>query len=131
MTQVIAPGGLDPHWQTRLFAAAPAQTAAEPSRLSPRAAYQELLYGRAVLMDIRPDAERSAHGEIHPAVCGDSAVAAATAAGDTPHDAVIVLCQEGQASLVAAESLRRSGRARVTDVIGGFRAWRDLGLPTA
>jgi rhodanese-related sulfurtransferase len=40
----------------------------------------------------------------------------------------IVLCEEGFASSLAAESLRRLG-LDATDVIGGISAWREAGLP--
>ena len=36
------------------------------TRLSARAAYQEALYGRALLVDIRPQAQRAQEGEVHP-----------------------------------------------------------------
>lgn len=42
---------------------------------------------------------------------------------------MLVLCQEGYASSLAAESLLRLGLARATDVIGGFQAWQQAGLP--
>ena len=41
----------------------------------------------------------------------------------------IVLCSEGYASSLAADSLRRLGLHKSTDVIGGFRAWAAQGLP--
>jgi len=44
---------------------------------------------------------------------------------------VIVLCQEGYTSSLAADSLARLGVARATDVDGGFKAWREAGLPVA
>ena len=44
---------------------------------------------------------------------------------------VIVLCQEGYTSSLAADSLQRLGIHRATDVIGGFAAWRAAGLPGA
>jgi rhodanese-related sulfurtransferase len=48
----------------------------------------------------------------------------------THHDLwVIVLCNEGYASSFAAVSLRDLGLHRATDVIGGFQAWADAGLP--
>jgi rhodanese-related sulfurtransferase len=39
---------------------------------------------------------------------------------------VIVLCQEGYASSLAAASLQDLGIHRATDVIGGYAAWRNL-----
>ena len=49
----------------------------------------------------------------------------------TPETRVVVLCQEGYASSLAAASLQRLGLAVVTDVVGGLRAWREAGLPLA
>ena len=46
-------------------------------------------------------------------------------------DRVIVICQEGYTSSLAADSLRSIGIHAATDVIGGFAAWRRLGLPVA
>jgi rhodanese-related sulfurtransferase len=42
---------------------------------------------------------------------------------------VIVLCQEGYSSSLAAARLQSLGLHRATDVIGGFDAWRDARLP--
>ena len=42
---------------------------------------------------------------------------------------VLVLCNEGYASSLAALSLRQLGLHRATDVIGGFQAWAAAGLP--
>jgi rhodanese-related sulfurtransferase len=39
---------------------------------------------------------------------------------------VIVICQEGYASSLAAASLQDLGIHRATDVIGGYAAWREL-----
>jgi rhodanese-related sulfurtransferase len=39
---------------------------------------------------------------------------------------VIVICQEGYASSLAAASLQDLGIHRATDVIGGYAAWRQL-----
>ncbi len=43
---------------------------------------------------------------------------------------MILLCDEGYQSSLAAATLRRFG-LDATDVIGGFRAWRDAGMPVA
>ena len=42
---------------------------------------------------------------------------------------VILLCQEGFTSSLAADALVRLGIHRTTDVVGGFRAWREAGHP--
>ncbi|MYQ81597.1 MULTISPECIES: rhodanese-like domain-containing protein [unclassified Streptomyces] len=42
---------------------------------------------------------------------------------------VVVICNEGYASSLAAESLHRLGLYRATDLVGGFQAWREAGLP--
>ena len=111
-------------------------------RVSARAAYQEVLYGRAVLVDIRPEAQRGVEGEVAahlgPLVVERnvlewrfdprSAARRPEAGFDTR---VIVLCQEGYTSSLAADALLRLGIRRATDVVGGFRAWREAGLPVA
>ncbi|MBT2383822.1 rhodanese-like domain-containing protein [Streptomyces sp. ISL-11] len=52
------------------------------------------------------------------------------AAEATRHDLrVVVVCDEGYASSLAAVSLRRLGLHHATDLIGGFQAWRAAGLP--
>jgi rhodanese-related sulfurtransferase len=48
----------------------------------------------------------------------------------TDHDlSVVVICNEGYASSLAAASLQQLGLQRATDLIGGFQAWRAAGLP--
>ncbi|MFK4070968.1 rhodanese-like domain-containing protein [Streptomyces sp. NPDC029674] len=48
----------------------------------------------------------------------------------TDHDIhVVVVCNEGYASSLAAASLRQLGLRHATDLIGGFQAWRAAGLP--
>jgi rhodanese-related sulfurtransferase len=42
---------------------------------------------------------------------------------------VIVLCQEGYTSSLAADALQRLGVRHATDIIGGYAAWREAGLP--
>ena len=51
-------------------------------------------------------------------------------AGDLPTDRpVLVMCQSGGRSALAAERLRALGMDNITDVAGGFSAWRQAGLP--
>ena len=44
-------------------------------------------------------------------------------------DRVILLCDEGYQSSLAAATLQQLGFACATDVDGGFHAWREAGLP--
>src|SRR3954470_19778726 len=43
---------------------------------------------------------------------------------------LILVCSQGYASSLAAQTLRAMGFTRVTDMDGGFDAWKDEGLPT-
>jgi rhodanese-related sulfurtransferase len=93
----------------------------------------------ALLVDIRPAAQRADEGEIPEALIIERNVLEwrldPTGSHRIPqaenHDvAVIVVCSEGYASSLAAESLRKLGLHRATDLDGGFRAWAAAGLPT-
>jgi len=45
------------------------------------------------------------------------------------HAPVVVQCQSGARSAIAASVLMRAGRANVFNLVGGFAAWRGAGLP--
>ncbi|MER7195245.1 rhodanese-like domain-containing protein [Streptomyces flaveolus] len=110
------------------------------TRIEPRAAYDAAEAGEALLVDIRYAALRDADGLIPGALViernelewrldprGSHRVPEATG-----HDLrVVVVCNEGYASSLAAESLHRLGLHRATDLVGGFQAWRTAGLPVA
>lgn len=92
----------------------------------------------AVLVDIRPEASRRADGAIPGAVIIDRTVlewrldpASPDRVDWTSGDAEIVLvCNEGYSSSLAAATLQDLGLTKATDLIDGFRAWRAAGLPT-
>jgi rhodanese-related sulfurtransferase len=44
---------------------------------------------------------------------------------------LILVCDHGYCSSLAAATLVQLGFARATDLVGGYLAWRDAGLPTA
>lgn len=93
----------------------------------------------ALLVDIRPVANRVAEGgisgsipveRIHlewrldpagehrlPQILGDSTV--------------VIFCNEGYASSLAAAAMHDLGLPGATDLVGGFRAWRGAGLPVS
>jgi rhodanese-related sulfurtransferase len=105
-------------------------------RVSPEQA--ELLRARgALLIDIRPHANRAADGEIPGSVPVErihlewrlDPHGAHRLPGVTADRTVVVICNEGYASSLAARDLQRLGLSRATDLIGGFRAWRAAGLP--
>ena len=91
----------------------------------------------AVVVDIRLAAQRAAEGELPGALVIERNVlewrfdpASDTRLAIAAYDLqVIVLCQEGYTSSLAAASLQHLGIQRATDVIGGYAAWRDAGLP--
>jgi rhodanese-related sulfurtransferase len=108
-------------------------------RLTPPEAFREWS-GGGMLIDIRPAAQRAVDGEVPGSAvvernhlewrldpCCDARLPWVTGY----HHRIIVICQEGYTSSLAAASLQDLGMHRATDVIGGFRAWRALGLPSA
>jgi rhodanese-related sulfurtransferase len=42
---------------------------------------------------------------------------------------LVLICNEGYQSSLAAATVQRFGSRPVADVIGGFQAWRAAGLP--
>ncbi|MFC3996630.1 rhodanese-like domain-containing protein [Nocardiopsis sediminis] len=107
-------------------------------RVGPEQARAEAAAG-ALLVDTRPVAYRRAEGIIPGAVVVERNVLEwrldptspdrIAEAGD-PGRRIILFCNEGYASSLAAAQLRDLGLTRATDLIGGFRAWAAAGLPT-
>ena len=106
-------------------------------RLTPDEACAALAHG-AVLVDIRSDHQRDRDGIVPGARyvprnvlewrC-DPASEARDPAVSQPGQLLMLMCDEGYQSSLAAANLQRFGLTRATDVIGGFQAWRDAGLP--
>ena len=106
-------------------------------QLQPAEAQRAMQRG-AVLIDTRSHEQRVAGGLVPGAIrihrnvlewrvdpasgYQDPRIAAAT--GE-----VIVMCQEGYSSTLAADTLLRLGVERATDLAGGFEAWVAAGLP--
>ena len=106
-------------------------------RVTAEVARAETLAG-AVLVDTRPAALRAADGEIPGAVIVERNNLEWRLDPTSPwripqiehaDQRVIVVCDEGYASSLAAVSLQDLGLERATDLIGGFQAWRAAGLP--
>jgi len=106
-------------------------------RVEPEQAAVELANG-ALLVDIRPAEQRAGGGDIPGATVIDRNVLEWRLAPDSewriaavtcPDTRVIVICNEGYASSLAAATLKELGLVNATDVIGGFQAWKAAGLP--
>lgn len=106
-------------------------------RVDPRRAQAAITEG-ALLVDIRPEAQRRREGEIPGAVPIERNVLEWRLAPTSHHripeledeqQVVIVVCSEGYASSFAAATLQRVGLPRATDLEGGFLAWEAAGLP--
>jgi rhodanese-related sulfurtransferase len=103
------------------------------ARLTPTQAKNDWHAG-AVVVDIRPAAQREAHGALPGATVIERNVlewrfdpASDTRLPIADYDLqVIVICQEGYTSSLAAASLQDLEIHRATDVIGGYAAWREL-----
>jgi rhodanese-related sulfurtransferase len=106
-------------------------------RLAPSEAQQAIRDG-ALLVDIRSEVQRERDG----AVPGshfiprnllewrlDPESGASDPAVCDPAARVILMCDEGYQSSLAAATLQELGFARATDLVGGFQAWRACGLP--
>jgi rhodanese-related sulfurtransferase len=106
-------------------------------RVEPAEVGAELERG-AVLVDIRSDAQRAAGGLLPNAVfiarnvlewrCDPASEWRDPAVSD-PSRRVLLICEEGYQSSLAAATLQELGLADATDVVGGFLAWRAAGLP--
>ncbi|AXK44374.1 rhodanese-like domain-containing protein [Brachybacterium saurashtrense] len=106
----------------------------EPAEL---AAAQE---AGAHVIDIRSAVTREPEGHIPGATVVERLVlewrmdpgSAHRMEGGPGHDDLVVLvCNEGYSSSLAARDLRDLGFHRATDLVGGFRAYRAAGLPVA
>ncbi|SFI96241.1 rhodanese-like domain-containing protein [Amycolatopsis sacchari] len=104
-------------------------------RVGPEGA-RELQERGALIVDIRPEANRAAEGEIPGSVVIErihlewrlDPAGSHRLPQVRPELPVVVVCNEGYASSLAAADLQRLG-LRATDLDGGFRAWAAAGLP--
>jgi rhodanese-related sulfurtransferase len=92
----------------------------------------------SLLIDTRPIAQRTVDGEVPGALIIDRNVlewrldpASATRIPEVTgyEQQIIVMCNEGYSSSLAAATLQQLGLTHATDLAGGFQAWRAAGLP--
>jgi rhodanese-related sulfurtransferase len=107
-------------------------------RLDPQEARDAIAAG-AVLIDIRSERQRERDGVIPSAHLLSRNVLewrldpasghSDPALSDDLDRHVILVCDEGYQSSLAAATLQDLGFGRATDVVGGFQAWRAAGCP--
>jgi rhodanese-related sulfurtransferase len=106
-------------------------------RVEPEQAASEVEDG-AVLIDIRSELQRAQDGVVPGALyfprnvlewrCDPDCEARDPRVGGRDRR-VILMCNEGYQSSLAAVSLQELGFERATDLVGGFQRWRAEGLP--
>ncbi|KAG6852002.1 hypothetical protein C0991_004276, partial [Blastosporella zonata] len=114
---------------------------AQLQRITPQQAWDELcepeVGAPTFLVDIRPTEQRELGGIQGSLVIErnvlewrfDPRSKARLAIADRYDLRVIVFCQEGYTSSLAAYALQQLGLLNATDIIGGYQAWKDAGLP--
>jgi rhodanese-related sulfurtransferase len=114
-----------------------AEARAGLQRLTPEQALEAARRG-AVIVDIREEERRARDGRVPGAVEVDRNVLEWRCAPESewrdervsdPERVVVVMCNQGYQSSLAAATLRQLGLARVTDMEGGFERWSADGLP--
>jgi rhodanese-related sulfurtransferase len=107
------------------------------ARLHPQEALTAVRAG-ALLVDIRGDLQRARDGVVPGSVFVARNVLEWRCDPDCAHRdpriggldrQLVLMCDDGCQSSLAAATLQELGFARATDLIGGFRAWRAGGLP--
>jgi len=95
--------------------------------------------GGALIVDIRPAAQRAAEGEVPGALVIERNVlewrldpASSASLPEARYDLrVIIMCSAGYTSSLAAAALQDLGIRSATDLDGGFLAWQAAGLPVS
>ena len=132
MSTLVAPPATDGLARRRSIDEVLAEARSRLHRVTPAEAVAARDAG-AVVVDIRPAAQRAAEGGPDDVLVVErnvlewrfdpqSEAALPIASYDLE---VVVLCQEGYTSSLAAAALQDLGLRRATDVTGGWAAWRD------
>jgi rhodanese-related sulfurtransferase len=109
-----------------------AESRRDLDRVPPHRLAEEMARG-ALVVDTRPVAQRDRDGELPGAVVVDRNVlewrldptSPFRLPGVAPGRRVIVVCNEGYSSSLAAHTLRLLGLTNATDLVGGFQAWLE------
>jgi rhodanese-related sulfurtransferase len=102
------------------------------TEISPTEAQQQTERGAAILIDVREDedwGDDHAKGAKHlPRGTVELDIEEQVPDLKTP---IICYCGGGSRSALVAESLQKMGYENVRSLAGGFRAWKEAGLPSA
>jgi rhodanese-related sulfurtransferase len=91
--------------------------------------------GGALVVDIRPEANRRSEGALPGAIVLERNVLEWRLDPTSPDRIpeadqrdlrVVLVCNEGYASSLAAAALRQLGLGRATDLVGGYRHWKRV-----
>ena len=122
----------------RTLAGLLAEAEARVKRFTPQEAYAALADG-ALLVDLRSQHARDRDGIVPGSLHIPRTVLEWRIALDSdwrspyvggPDEQIVLLCDDGYSSLLAADTLAELGFTRVGDVTGGFAAWKEAGLTT-
>ena len=114
------------------------ETARSRLHRMPAGAVPAALERGAVLVDIRPQAQREREGAVPAALLIERNVLEWRCDPSSEHRdpridgrerQLILMCNEGYQSSLAAATLHELGLTSATDLDGGFQAWRAAGLP--
>jgi rhodanese-related sulfurtransferase len=103
-------------------------------RVQPADLASEVAAG-AVVVDTRPVQQRLRDGDLPGAIIIERNVLewrldptspSRIASVNDPGCRVVIVCDEGYSSSLAAATLRQLGLERATDLVGGFQAWKRL-----
>lgn len=126
----------DELWITRLFADSTLAAKTTAVLTSPAAAFQDAIYDRSVLVDLRTGFTRTYQG----AFASDLAVVAIDPASPSGYadlvnlaatTPLVLVTSDGSHALRLSEHLHSLGLPEVSALRGGFGAWQAFGLPTA
>jgi rhodanese-related sulfurtransferase len=99
-------------------------------RVAPERLAEEIAAG-ALVIDLRPEADRQAEGELPGALVIERIHLEWRLDPTSPHllpgltadRRVVLVCNEGYASSLAAATVQELGLRDATDLVGGYRAW--------
>ena len=123
--------------QTKTAAAMVAEAKSRVENLPPTAVASEIESRKALLVDIREADERVQNGVIKGAVHAPRGMIEFYADPTSPYHRpefqldrrIILQCASGGRSALATDTLMTLGYSRVAHLDGGFKAWKEQGLP--